>query len=395
VDIAGVYDRVEEKMVESLMKPVYAIGTNIVSALGMTTDDHWKAVAAKRTGIKRYEDSALSNVPFWASKIDPSQWQIIHEKTKTEKILSPFEQMAIYSAREALQHSDAIKLDETLLVLSTTKGNIEWLDQVPDERLLLHNSAEVIAANLGIKNKPVVISHACVSGVVAALYALRSLQNGRYKYAIVVGADRFTRFVLSGFQSFQAIADEPCKPFDAHRKGINLGEAAGTIILTTEEVDDPLARLVSGSTSNDANHISGPSRTGEELSFAIDRALREAKVDAAQIDMVSAHGTATLYNDEMESKAFNIAGVAKAPVHSFKGYIGHTLGAAGVVESAMIIESIRRQQLIPSAGFTQLGVSQSLNIIEQMASANLRYVLKTASGFGGCNATAIWGEAYA
>jgi 3-oxoacyl-[acyl-carrier-protein] synthase-1 len=283
-------------------------------------------------------------------------------------------------------------LDQTLFILSTTKGNIEWLDQVADERVLLHSSASVIAARLGIKNKPAVISHACVSGVVAALYALRSLQNGRYKYAIVTGADRFTRFVLSGFQSFQAVADGPCRPFDAHRKGINLGEAAGTIVLTTEQTDDPLARLVSGNTSNDANHISGPSRTGEELSFAIDRALKEGGVAPSDINMISAHGTATLYNDEMESKAFTIAGVANAPVHSFKGYIGHTLGAAGIVESAMIIESIRRQQLVPSAGFTQLGVSQPLNVIEEMKSAEIRYVLKTASGFGGCNATAIWGE---
>lgn len=372
------------------MEQVFAIATNVVSALGMNTDAHWNAIARKQSGIRRYEDASLSNTPFFASRIDPGQWQNIHEGTKTSVVLSSFEQMAIYSAKQALSQCEQdIDLSKAVLVLSTTKGNIEWLDQVPDDRLMLHSSAAVISEQLGITSKPVVISHACVSGVVASLYALRLLQSGRYKYAIVVGADRFTRFVLSGFQSFQAIADEPCKPFDAHRKGINLGEAAATIVLSTN-ADDPLARLVSASTSNDANHISGPSRTGEELAYSIDRSMKEGQIIPDQVSMISAHGTATLYNDEMESKAFGIAKLSSVPLHSFKGYIGHALGAAGVVESAMIIESIRRQQLIPSPGFSELGVSQPLNVVRDIAPAEINFVLKTASGFGGCNASAIW-----
>ena len=381
-------------MAYQVTNPVYAIASNIVSALGMDTDAHWKAVAAKRTGIRQYEDAALSPVPFYASKMDPSQWQRIHEDTRTDQILSSFEQMALYSARQALrQCQEPLDLSETVLILSTTKGNIEWLDQVPDSRLTLHSSAAVIAERLGLSTKPIIISHACVSGVVATQYGLRLLQSGRYKNALIVGADRFTRFVLSGFQSFQAIADEACRPFDAHRKGINLGEAAAAIVLSTHPGHEPLARIVSGSTSNDANHISGPSRTGEELSYAITRAFGEGGITASDVDMISAHGTATLYNDEMESKAFGIAGVARAPLHSFKGYIGHTLGAAGVVESAMIIESLRRQQLIPSLGFSELGVSQALNVVAEPRPHELNYVLKTASGFGGCNAAAIWARA--
>lgn len=375
------------------MRPVYAIATGIVSSLGLDVNAHWQAAVSKRTGIKKYTDEALSPIAFYGSRIDPSQWQLIHEAVKTDTALSSFEEMCIYAAKKALgQLEQSIDLSSTVLVLSTTKGNIEWLDQIADDRLLLHNSANVIAQQTGINNKPVIISHACVSGVVATTYALRLLQSGRYRHALVVGADRFTRFVLSGFQSFQAIADEPCKPFDAHRKGINLGEAAAAILLSTDDNHEPLARMLSGSTSNDANHISGPSRTGEELALAIDRTLKEAKMTAADIQMISAHGTATLYNDEMESKAFGIMGLANTPVHSFKGYVGHTLGAAGIVESAMIIEAIRRQQLIPSLGFSEIGVSEPLNVTRDAAPADINYVLKTASGFGGCNATAVWGR---
>lgn len=373
------------------MKPVYAIATNIVSALGLTSAAHWNAVANGSTGIKQYEDRSLSATPFFASKLDPAQWQLLQGQTSAGIPLSPFEQMAVYSVKQALQNCD-IDLDNTILILSTTKGNIQWLGQVGDERLLLHTSAGIIAEQAGISNKSVVVSHACVSGVVALQYGLRLLQWGRYKHAIVVGCDRFTRFVLSGFQSFQAIADAPCRPFDADRKGINLGEAAATIILSADEENEILARLASGATSNDANHISGPSRTGEELALAINRTLQEAHITAGDIGMVSAHGTATLYNDEMEAKAFTLSGVNEAGTHSFKGYLGHTLGAAGVLESAMIVEALRNQQLIPSIGFENIGVPHHLNITTQLQSADLRYVLKTASGFGGCNAAAVWAK---
>jgi 3-oxoacyl-[acyl-carrier-protein] synthase-1 len=243
------------------------------------------------------------------------------------------------------------------------------------------------------KHKPVVVSHACVSGVLSLVYAMRLLQGGKYRNVIVIGCDRFTKFVLNGFQSFQAIADEPCRPFDADRKGINLGESGATIILTAKPEGNPLAQILSGATSNDANHISGPSRTGEELALAINAALQQANLSANNIDMVSAHGTATPYNDEMESKAFGLCGLTETPVHSFKGYTGHTLGAAGILESAMIIESIRHQQLIPSLGFSTIGVPVSLNVTRTIQTSAINYVLKTASGFGGCNATAVWAKA--
>jgi 3-oxoacyl-[acyl-carrier-protein] synthase I len=376
------------------MHPVYAIGSNIVSSLGMDTAAHWQAVCSGKTGISRYEDSALSNVPFMASKLDPTQWQAIQMQVKSQnKSLSPFEQLATYSIKKALDNlNDDIDLQQTIFILATTKGNIELLGQVPEDRLLLHHSAKAIANPIGITARPVIISHACVSGVIALQHGKRLLQAGRYKHAIVTGCDRFSRFILNGFQSFQAISDEVCRPFDAARKGVTLGEAAATIILSVNKAEGSLGQLMSGASSNDANHISGPSRTGEELAGAISRAISESKLSPSQIDMISAHGTATLFNDEMESKAFDLSGVLHSPVHSFKGYVGHTLGAAGVLESAMTLESIRHQTLIPSAGFENLGVPKAINVTRTLQPANIRYALKTASGFGGCNAVVIWGS---
>ncbi len=281
---------------------------------------------------------------------------------------------------------------DTAFILSATKGNIELLGQTDDEALRLTTSAHIIAQELGISTKPFVVSHACVSGVVALQYGAKLIESGRYKNVVVTGCDRFSKFVLNGFQSFQAIADEPCRPFDAARKGINLGEAASTIILSSNVAAGAMAGLLSGATTNDANHISGPSRTGDELAMAIERALLQANITAAEVGILSAHGTATLYNDEMESKAFDTAGLINIPVHSLKGYMGHTLGAAGIVESAFLIESLIHQQLIPSAGFANIGVPKELNVTTAATPATINYALKTASGFGGCNAVAVFGK---
>ena len=375
-----------------MTRPVYAVATNIVSSLGLDTDAHWSAALASRSGIRQYEDASLSENSFYASRLDPGAWQCIYAGTRqtTTIPLSPFEQMTLYSAKKALAEiEEPIDLSRTVLILSSTKGNIEWLNQKEDQRILLTTSAEIISKELGIPNKPLVISHACISGVVASIYGLRLLQAGRYEYAVIVGADRFTQFVLSGFQSFKAVDDTPCKPFDKERRGVTLGEAAATIVLSTRTAH-PLAQLVSGATSNDANHISGPSRTGEELATVINSSLGEAGIKDSQIDLISAHGTATLYNDEMEAQAFTLSHVANAPIHSFKGYIGHTLGAAGIVESAMLLSAFRHQQLIPSIGYQLQGVTQPLNITTKALPSPILYGLKTGSGFGGCNAATVW-----
>ena len=145
-------------------------------------------------------------------------------------------------------------------------------------------------------------------------------------------------------------------------------------------------------TSNDANHISGPSRTGEELAQAITQAMNEAEVLPSQVSFLSAHGTATPFNDEMEAKAFALSGLNHVPMNSFKGYWGHTLGAAGVVESVASIHSMKQNLLIKSAGFETLGVSEYLTMLEKNLNCPVDHVVKTASGFGGCNAAIVFGK---
>lgn len=373
-----------------MSKPAYCIATNITSPLGLDTSATWHAVLGGHSAVRYIEDESLSPRPLWASAFTQEQWAAIDEEAGWH--LSPFERMAVHSIRAAISNCEALDFSKTLFILTTTKGNIEWLGQHPDNRIRLSTSARLIAEACSLPNKPVTISHACVSGVTGLIYALRTLQSGRFENAIVTGADRLSPFVLSGFASFQALADGRCRPFDAKRNGINLGEAAATIILSTKERSEPCTLLCGGATSNDANHISGPSRTGEELALAISKTLAQCNLQPAQIDAISAHGTATIYNDEMESKAFGINNLLHAPLHSIKGYLGHTLGAAGVVESALLIESIRRSRTIPSLGFETLGVSVPVHVGVASERMPIRHALKTASGFGGCNAAIVWSQ---
>ncbi len=371
-----------------MMRDVFIIADNIISPLGSTAADNFTKLSAAVSGIRRHDGSALSHQPFYASLFDAYQVTGYNVNGHTK-----FEQLLIDSVSGALQQCRVNPADaKTVLIISSTKGNISLLEDPgmhPAEKLSLHHSAKSVARYCKFVNEPIVLSNACISGLLGMITGMRLIQAGLYEHAVVAGADVVSKFILSGFQSFQAVSDEPCKPFDESRKGINLGEAAGTVILSANPEYDNGIRLTGGSVSNDANHISGPSRTGEELCQAISKAMADADVAAGDIGFISAHGTATLYNDEMEAKAFTMAGLQSVPINSLKGYYGHTLGAAGLVESVISIHSLRNGLIIPTKGFSKPGVSEPVNICSELTEFASQNCLKTASGFGGCNAAVI------
>jgi len=287
------------------------------------------------------------------------------------------------------------------IVLSTTKGNIELLpgailaegdvaEQIP-QRAFLGSTASKIQEILGLAQQPLVISNACISGVSAFVVGRRLILSGRCTRVIVAGCDTLSRFIATGFESFKSVSLKPCKPFDAERDGLSIGEACGAVLLTTEasEALAPAVLLEGGAVSDDANHISGPSRTGDGLFFAIDNAMRQAGVDASQIGFVNTHGTGTAYNDEMESKAVTLAGLQDKPLNSLKGYFGHTFGAAGVIETLACAEEIRRLKVYGTAGFSTLGVPCHINVSSESVAIETGRCVKTASGFGGCNAAVV------
>lgn len=375
------------------MQTVYAIGHSVLSPLGINTEQNLQQVLRRHSGVQQYDDATINEAPFPAARLSPAQLQLIAARY-ARKGLSPFEQMSLYAAAEACAQTDIdIRGGDCIFILSTTKGNIEWLGGQSDDRISLHRSAALIGEVLQLAHQPLVISNACISGSVALITAKRMLETGRYKHAVVVGCDRFSGFVFKGFQSFHALAPGQCRPFDKDRAGINLGEAAAAMVLSVSPqhaVDKPLAIIAGGGISNDANHLSGPSRTGEELAAAISAALQEARLSPQAVGAISSHGTATLFNDEMEAKALHHAGVHHAPVHSLKSYIGHTLGAAGIIESVIACVAMQQGIQIASLGYEACGVSQPLQVTVQSYNQAYTTLLKTASGFGGCNAAVIF-----
>ena len=267
--------------------------------------------------------------------------------------LTWFETLCVLSIQEAVSKSKIdFSVSKNLFILSTTKGNIELIDTPDDARLPLQTTAQRILKACGIDAFPLVVSNACISGVSAIITAQRFLVAGEYENAIVCGADIMTEVVAKGFQALNATADGHSKPYDASRNGINLGEAAATVVLSTSHFSS--IQVKGGSVSNDANHISGPSRTGAELAKTAELALAESGMHATALAFISAHGTATVFNDEMESKAFELAGLSEVPLQSLKPHFGHTLGAAGVLESIIAIKAIKEG--IVSVSYTHLDV---------------------------------------
>lgn len=358
------------------------IADSIVSPLGSTTEENYRNLQKGISGLRLIENESLSVEPFYGGVVD----------MKNEISSTKFESLCKL-AIEQLITKVPVDTSRSIFILSTTKGNIALLEEgYPDHpRLQLHDTATHLSTPFGFKNQ-LVISNACISGVMALLVGKRMIESRQYDYAVVVGADVLSRFIVSGFQSLQALSSDLCRPFDAHRKGINLGEcAAGVVLSSKKDLDSPSPGvwIAGGGLSNDANHISGPSRTGDELGFAIQQALEEAHIGTEEIDFVSAHGTATLYNDEMEAKAFHSMKLGNVPLNSLKGYFGHTLGAAGILETILSAESLKCDELIPTMGFDQPGVSQQVNVVKKFEHRQIKTCLKTASGFGGCNAAII------
>ncbi len=376
------------------MQNIFIASDNIFSPLGSTTLENFESLKENKSSLQIHNDTNISALPFCASLFKKD---IFFAKDRDNNY-TKFERLLIASITDALKNSSVNASDKkTILIISTTKGNISLLETEENnlalqKRIALHTSAKRIATFFNCSNQPIVVSNACISGILAILTAIRLIQNGMYENAIVAGADIISKFVLSGFQSFQAVSNDPCKPFDEARNGINLGEGAATVILTSEKKYSMGIKILSGGTGNDANHISGPSRTGEELSYVITKALHDANVSTTAIDFISAHGTATLYNDEMEAKAIALSELEANPVNSLKGFYGHTLGAAGLIESVVSIQSLKENIILPSKGFEKIGVSKPINICSELIERPIKTSLKTASGFGGCNAALLFSK---
>lgn len=359
----------------------YIIADNIISPLGETSEENYLSVKAGRSGIRAYEPGTC-NIP---------------EGFNASLLFEDFETLALKSAQKAIGNAQLeLKGKRTAFILSSTKGNIE-------ENISLADSAQRIASQLGIDAQPIVVCNACISGLSALILGNRLIDSGLYDAAIVCGCDTPRQFILSGFQSLKALSSEPCRPFDMERMGLNLGEAAATLILSKNPIQGNSWRMGDGFIRNDAFHISTPSKTADGLYLSLQRTLesftKEISSTCEQIDLkahlafINAHGTATLFNDQMESVAIGRAGLSDLPANAYKSFWGHTMGAAGILETIISMKAIDDDTILGTRGFSELGVSGKMNICAENRPTDKKGFIKMLSGFGGCNAT-IWAAKY-
>lgn len=310
---------------------------------------------------------------------------------------------ALRQAREASGEVLAkISPERTGLVLSTTKANIEALERLSENRpcsavARRHLRADLLAADLAAahaaRGPRQAVSVACVSGLVAIQQGAKLIQRGAADAVFVVGVDGLSEFVMAGFTALKGLDPLGCRPFDRDRCGLSAGEAGAVLLLARRELARTAKIKIAGwGGSNDANHLTGPSRDGSGLALAMRRALKSANVSAGEIDLVHAHGTGTSYNDAMESLALKtIFGDNCPPVSGAKGMLGHTLGAAGVIETICCVLAMENNFLpgTPRLNAPAEGVPKNL-LREPRPAARLKNVLKLNTGFGGMNGAVIF-----
>ncbi len=420
-----------------MLGKVYIADTAMITSLGQGVDKNLDALVNGESGVNKSASLRVTQSSVTAGLIPEEIYDEL-ERQFGKDAETRAELLAI-ACIDALKWNPDVHIG---LVIASAKGNIALIenkhyadaeDVKSDASVMFGSMGEHIASRFGIERKDVfVISNACISGVSAIAAARRMILAGRYSQMIVVGVDVQNRFITSGFASFKSLSSELCRPYDTSRCGLNLGEACGAMLLTAGPVNDdakclsaeseraeleeysetarrtettepavqsknnplrrPIVSIDGGAMTDDANHISGPSRTGDGLFFAMRKAMEEAGVTSEQINVLQMHGTATAYNDEMESKAVALAGLENVPAQSLKPYFGHTMGASGVIETIILAEEMKRGIFVGTKGFETLGVPMPVNVSSEnrnISGDGTVYGLKTASGFGGTNAAVL------
>ncbi len=358
---------------------IAVLGTNVISPLGRTSQENYNSVKRGFCGLKSFD--RWKDIP---EKITVS---VFDQEQDDASGCGRFESLAVSSIAGALEETGIDPSSPgTLLVLSTTKGDIDALREGTGSGYEGPVAvAGRIAGHFSMTTEPIIVCNACISGSSAQLLAARLLEAGVYDNVIVCGADIVSSFTVSGFLSLKALSPFACRPFDIERLGLNLGEAAATMVMG-RVADNRTGRwiLEAGAQTSDAYHSCAPSPDGDGVFRALSAVMEG--ISPKDLDCISLHGTATMFNDQMESRAVQKAGLCDVPAMALKGYFGHTLGAAGIIETIITMQALEDGVVLPAKGFEELGVSGKVSVRNSLrkSDGNGRFI-KVLSGFGGCN----------
>ena len=388
---------------------VYVVGLGVVSAIGNSVVENLASLESSRSGIGPIT-LFPSQLDLPVAEVKLSNRDLSRKLGYTNGNMSRTALLGILAAREALRDSAlTIKNRRTGLISATTVGGMDltenfFVDFLRDTKqgrlrnMVAHecgHSTERIAADLGVKDFISTVNTACSSSINAAIYGTRLIQNGYLDVVIAGGTDALTKFTLNGFNSLMILDKEPCRPFDASRAGLNLGEGAGYLVLVSEKVlhDEkvkPLSFIAGFGNTNDAFHQTASSPEGRGSFSAMQNALAMSGLKTEDIDYINLHGTGTQNNDSSEGAAVKRLFGEKVPrSSSTKSFTGHTLGASGGIEAVYSALAIQHGCVYPNLRFAS--PIPALNFIPQLTFQRdlpIRHVLSNSFGFGG-NCSAI------
>ena len=393
---------------------VYVTGLGIISAMGVGVNSTLKSFSTGKTFV-RYpqilETQLKDQYPLGEVRFSNNELKSIL-KIKQKESYSRTSLLAIIAAREALASANLLDSPLEIGVISgTSVGGMDRGEYLYDGfirkngKYNLHDafvhdcgdSTNRILNNLGTKGYSSTISTACSSAANAIMLGARLIKSGKLQRVVAGGTDALARFTLSGFRSLMILSDEHCRPFDQNRKGLNLGEGAGYVVLESEEILDkenrkPICELTGYANTCDAFHQTASSPDGNGAWLAISQALRLAGINPDQISYINTHGTATPNNDLSESIAMKrVFGENLPYFSSTKAFTGHTLGAAGGIEAVFSALSIRDNIIFPNLHFKDKMEETALNPVTQMTKdMNIEHVLSNSFGFGGNNSSLVF-----
>lgn len=377
-------------------------GAGVVSALGAGVDVNLAAMRAGRSGIAPCPamlrtGNKLPVGEFAAT--DEELHRMLHIPTRRQ--LSRTALLGILAVREAMADAGIPKGRRVGLVSATSVGGMDRTENFFREFMIdesrgrlrdvrMHDcaaSTEAIARYCGIEGYRTTLSTACSSAANAIMAAARLVRHGIVDCAVAGGADALSAFTLNGFKSLMILDEKPCRPFDESRAGLNLGEGAGYVVLMREEdAADPYCTLAGYANRNDAYHQTASSPDGTGAYLAMSDALAMAGVEPSFVDYVQVHGTGTSNNDASEGAAMRRLFGEKIPAFSStKAFTGHTLAAAGGIETVFSAAAVRHGIVYPNLNF-ETPIDGGAGLVPVRAfeeGRDIKCVLSNSFGFGG------------
>ncbi|VAX38139.1 3-oxoacyl-[acyl-carrier-protein] synthase [hydrothermal vent metagenome] len=362
---------------------------NMITSYGMGVDICWEGLLKNQSAIKDIQR-------FDASHFHAQEAAIINDIFIKEE-----ESLVMQMLTKTRSDMKMEISSDTDMILTSLNGEIDFLEQEvlsskdvsTESRLdiLLDRSKELF----GVKGKAMLISAACASSGVAIARAASMIKAGQSDSVLVVSCDCVSEFLVAGFSSLMALDKDRARPFDKNRRGLTIGEAAAYVLILSRERADKEQRKIIGNIrgwglSCDAHHMTGPAVDGKGLVAAIERALSVANISQEDISNISAHGTGTVYNDSMEMKAFKkVFKENNMPTYSIKGGLGHTMGAAGMIDLIIALKTLEANVIPPTVGVVDIADDAKGWISSDAIEFEGNKILSTNSGFGGMNAALI------